>query len=165
MTATLVLPASLFSSSITEPQHIEVVISVPKNALAATTLKTGSAQWVTIILTGFFTLLGSAVVLVYNYIAGSSARKFEWGKYLWDKYQKGYLDLRQSIRETTDAEVIENKTRSLMSQVVLPPKLEKELIDLIAVLRSMEASEEKAQKTKDFLESFEEFVARPWMYL
>ena len=162
ITMTLVLPETLFSSPPTKSQQIDATIILPASRASS---KPDYSQYLTIILTGLFTLFGSSIVLLYRYFAGNSARKFEWGKHLWDKYQEDYLGLRSIVRETSDPEMIHNKLQSLQGSVILPPKLEDELLDLITLLQGSETIERKKRARRSFLRGFESFVARPWTYL
>jgi hypothetical protein len=118
-----------------------------------------------VLLTGIFTLLGSAIVLIFNHIANGAARKFEWAKHIWEAYQAGYMDLRNTISQTTDANLIQKKIETLGSKLFLPVNLEKSLQALLTNLRSSESSSKKEKWVSDFLIDFEAFMRRPWKFL
>lgn len=162
ISATVLLPSGLFCTTVTQPQQIDVVVTLPDYALGAASRESGTAEYLPICLTGLFTLLGSGIILAYNQVTGKSARKFDWSKHLWDKYQHHYLELRNALRDTTDAKVIENKVRVLSAEMILPTRLERELTDLVAFLQTDNSDERKLEKARAFLTGFEDFIARPW---
>lgn len=162
ITATLLIPENLFPGNTTTEQ-VDLVVQIPTRRSDPPTQ--AESRLLQIVLTGLFTLFGSGIVLVYNYIAGNSSRKFEWGKHLWNKYESHYLDLRNTVKNTDDAKVIKNKMDVLVKEIILPPKLEEELLDLVAFLQTEISAEKRRKRRERFLEFFEDFVARPWKYL
>lgn len=159
------IPPKLLSGKQDEAQSVDITFTIPEKNFYSGSTQSSLSQYLLALLTGLFTLFGTSVVLIYNYIANSSTRKFEWGKHLWDKYQDLYLDLRHTVNTTIDAQVIQNKLNTIRNRVFLPQLIENQILELISFLQEQKPATDKRKKTNDFLRTFEDFISRPWDYL
>jgi hypothetical protein len=159
----LTIPPDLANGSATQPQRIDAVLTLPSGI--AQTPSAGALPYLAAILAGFFTLTGSGLVLVANHAASKATREFEWGKHFWNTYQESYLGLRNLIRSTTDSTMIESRLATLNEKVVLPPKLERELLQLVDDLKHERVEAKRVERRDTFLSTFQDYVSRPWDYL
>lgn len=164
ITGTVALPPGLIPNAAESLNKVEITLTMPEKKNTGSS-NLGITQFSTIILTGIFTLLGSISVLIYNYIASRATRKFDWGKFVWDKYHASYLDLRDAIATTTQANVLRAKLEALKNKVFIPNQIHEKLTQLLTVYDSATEEAVKQQKAKDVIVAIDDFILHPWNYL
>jgi hypothetical protein len=114
------------------------------------------------IIGGMLTLLG---VLVTNFLTRSreSARaKFEWGKFLFEKYEEHYREFILGLEGTLDPKIIKNYYKRLNTKAFIPSYLKKSINDTLNVLESKVDINQKKIAHGDLLYDLDQFMQNPW---
>lgn len=159
ITAHAIIPPDIFGGTVTNPQQIDVTVTVPKSGNQQDSSKDNVLA---LILGGLLALLGSAIGLIYNAISARSARQFEWSRSIWDKYQKEYLELRSTVVNTIDLQVLVAK-REAIKYVIFPPKVNEEIDKLVQSYSRGDVERENFRNR--FIRFYDDFLIRPWKYL
>lgn len=112
---------------------------------------------------GALAILGSLITSYWNDRSQSRRSKFEWGKSLFEKYEKNYLDFKKTISGTTSAMRIEGDYRLLLGSSYVPRSLQISIEEAIDRLKEESLTdEEKKDVQNGLLDEFEKFIRNPW---
>lgn len=149
------------NENLTAGRNVEVSILSGPGLMA---LKTDS-PYLPILLTGVFTLLGSAIVLLFNFFSTRSARKFEWAKHIWDKYEGTYLLFRNAVESTLDADLLARHMEDLRNKAFVPRTIESSFNSMVSLLTSATTEDERRKNLNSFIVEFDVFMVEPWEYI
>jgi hypothetical protein len=118
------------------------------------------------IIGGALALLGSIITSFWNERSERKKSKFEWAKFLIDKYENNYLDFKKTISGTTSAMRIKDSYDILIETSFVPRSLQVSIEDAIEQLKAEGISdEEKTGIRNRLLDEFEKFILNPWRLL
>jgi len=117
------------------------------------------------LMTGLFTLTAAIAGMIASYWFNRSARRFEWGKYIWDKYEAEYITFANTLRQSIDPAMLRNRFDSLKGSAFIPSEMHQRFEELLNYLNT-EASEANKKARRDNLyKQFEGFIKHPWNYM
>jgi hypothetical protein len=121
-----------------------------------------SGLWQTIV-GGVLAIIGGLLVAYWNAKNESKRNQFEWGKNLFDKYEKNYISFLADLTSTTSAITIEESYRKLCHSSLVPINLKFQIDETIKLLKDETLSqEEKELSRNNLINEVLKFMQSPW---
>lgn len=147
-----------------EPPFLDVRIEIPQSLLRRLAPSGSSLTAFTAVLTGLFTLLGSAIVLLFNHLRARSDRKMDWAKTCWSLYGEQYLEFIETVRSTPDLQLLDRRWQAARLRALFPIAVSQEVSELLS-LRGGQAPQTKVDATRlSVLQTLEGFSKEPWRF-
>jgi len=145
------------------PIIINGQFSIPSQSLPSNGI---SDQVQLALVTSLLTLVASLTTVglgyLNAYITNRENRKFDWGKVLWNKYEKEYLEFIRLVRASSDQNIIDNGYQTLSKSALIPQIIAKEIEEYLNTLRTKPDDVEK--KRNEILEILSNYTNQPWSF-
>jgi len=111
---------------------------------------------------GFLALIGVFVASLFTAMRESNRTKFEWGKFLFERYEQYYREFMFGLAGTLNANQIKEYFKRLDNSAFVPNNLRTKVKDTLIVLESATGTEQKRVTRDNLLYDFEAFMQKPW---
>ena len=115
-----------------------------------------------VVVGGLLTLIA---VVVTSFLASRreyTRAKFEWGKFLFERYEQYYREFMRSIAGTVNADQISEYFKRLNNSAFVPSHLAKKAKETLRILDSNASAGQKVTARDSLLHDFELFLQKPW---
>jgi len=137
-------------------------ISIVELGSSSKEANSGSGDLLPTLVGGALTLIGGIIAAIWTSRNEAKRAQFEWGKFLFEHYEKSYRDFMTGLRGTINANLIKDYSKRLNDSAFVPGYLRTKVMETIWMLESnIEESEKKAARD-NLLIDFERFMQEPW---
>lgn len=126
----------------------------------------GSSLYPNVLLPAIF---GSGITLISVFVAAllaarreSAKAKFEWGKFLFERYEQYYREFMLGLAGTLNADQINEYFKRLSKSAFVPNHLRTKVKKTINELESDISTDQKKITRDNLLNEFERFMENPW---
>lgn len=115
-----------------------------------------------IIVGGSLTLIGVLFAAFFDARRESARAKFEWGKFLFERYEQYYREFIIGLTGTLNANQIKEYFKRLNDSAFVTNNLRTKVNETLNVLESNASTDEKKIARDNLLYDFEQFMQKPW---
>jgi hypothetical protein len=111
---------------------------------------------------GALTLMGGIITAIWTTRNEARRAKFEWGKLIFERYEKQYRDFIIGLAGTTNPEQIEAYLKRMNESAYIPNHLRTSVEETIDMLENEMNDSERIKIRNELLDKFEMFMQEPW---